>query len=130
MWDFIKLPCVERNGSARVYLAVMASAKDDRFVLSNLCHLRSPVEQPVLKTRAGEAEPEKIITSINLRVPGPRTDRKRLMDASPLLPPTSDAPNAAPSPGVSRGIRSRGGGLDPSGWHAVNYVLALHTALH
>lgn len=72
-----------------MYLAVMTSAKDDQFVLSNLCHPSPPIQQPVLKTRAGEAEPEKIITSINLLVPEPRTDRERLMDASPLLPPAS-----------------------------------------
>lgn len=130
MWDFIKLSCVERNGSALGYLAVMAPAKDDQFVLSNLCHRHSPMKQPVLKTRTGDAEPEKIITSINLLVPEPRTNRERLMDVSPPLPPASDAPAAVPAPEVSRGVRSRGGGLDPSGWHAVNYVLALHTAIH
>lgn len=87
MWDFIKLLCVERNGSAWVNLAVMTSAKDDQFVLSNLYHLSSPIQQPALKTRAGEAEPEKIIPTINLLVPEPRTNRERPMDASPLLPP-------------------------------------------
>lgn len=85
MWDFIKLSCEERNSNARLHLAVMTSAKDDRFVLSNLCHLSSRVKQPVLKTRAGEAEPEKIITSINLLVPAPRTERERPVDASALL---------------------------------------------
>jgi len=68
--------------------------------------------------------------SIKLLVPEPRADRERPVDASPLLLPASHAHDAAPAPGVSRGVRSRGGGLDPSGWHVVNYVLALRTAVH
>lgn len=61
MWDFIKLLCVERNGSAWVNAAVMTSAKGDQFVLPNLRPLSPPIRQPVLKTRAGEAEAEKLI---------------------------------------------------------------------
>ena len=82
-----------------MYLEAMTSAKDDQFVLSNLCHLSPPVKQPVLKTRAGEAEPEKIITRINHLVPEPRTDRGRPTDASPVLLPASDVHGAVPAPG-------------------------------
>lgn len=44
MRDFIKRSCVERNGRAWVYLVVMTSAKDDQFVLSNLCHPSPPIQ--------------------------------------------------------------------------------------
>lgn len=123
MWDFIKLLCVEKNGSAWVHLAAMTSAKDDQFVLSNLSH---PVKQLILQTRTGEAEPEEIIPSINFLVPEPRTGRE-LMNPPPFPPSPF---GATPAPRVSRGAGSRRGRLDPSGWHVVNYVLALHTAAH
>lgn len=77
MWDFIKLFCVEGNGSAWVDAAVMTSAKGDQFVLSNLCHLSAPTQQPVLKTRAGEAETEKITLDNKVLSAEPSSDRER-----------------------------------------------------
>lgn len=103
--------------------AVMTSAKSDEFVLSNLCHLGPPMQQPVLNTRAGEAEPEKINLGHNSE---PSTDR----EAPPVLLPALGAHKAAPAPGMSWGVRGRGDGSAPSGWHAMNYGLALHPAIH
>lgn len=83
-------------------VAVMTTAKGDQFVLSNLCHLCPPVQQPVLKTRAGEAEPEKIILKKKpLLAPEPSSDRERPVDAPPSLLPALGAHNAAPAPRMS-----------------------------
>lgn len=99
MWDFIKLLCVEGNGSAWVDAAVMTSAKGDQFVLSNLCHLSAPTQQPVLKTRAGEAETEKITLDNKVLSAEPSSDRERPVEASPLLLSALGAHRAAPAPG-------------------------------